>query len=71
MITIEAYRASIGSFCLKAQRHTQLSELEDLSGSYNGYKFTNHYAEQIYIFESICLFFDCGNFIFKYEFGNV
>ena len=26
MITIEAYRASIGSLCPKAQRHAQLSE---------------------------------------------
>ena len=33
MITIEAYRAGIGSFCPKALGHTQLSELEDLSGS--------------------------------------
>ena len=71
MITIEAYRSSIGSFCPKAQRHTQLSELEDLSGSYNGYKFTNHNAEQIYFLKAFVSFFYCGNFIFKYEFGNI
>ena len=56
MITIEAYRASIGSFRPKAQRHTQLSELEDLSGSYNGYKFTNHNAEQIYFLKAFVYF---------------
>ena len=56
MITIEAYRASIGSFCPKAQRHTQLSELEDLSGAYKGYKFTNHNAEQIYFLKAFVAF---------------
>ena len=56
MITIQAYRASIGSFCPKAQRHTQLSELEDLSGSYKGYTFTNHNAEQIYFLKAFVSF---------------
>ena len=56
MITVEAYRASIGNFCPKAQRHTQLSELEDLSGSYKGYKFTNHNAEQIYFLKAFVAF---------------
>ena len=57
MITIEAYRASIGSFFPKAQRHIQLSELEYLSGSYyKGYKFTNHNAEQIYFLKAFVSF---------------
>ena len=55
MITVEAYRASIGSFCPKAQ-HTQLSELDDLSGAYKGYKFTNHNAEQIYFLKAFVAF---------------
>ena len=56
MITIEAYRASIGSFCPKAQRHVQLSELEDLSGAYKWYKFTNHNAKQTYFLETFVAF---------------
>ena len=56
MITIEAYRASIGSFCPKAQRHVQLSELEDLSGAYKWYKFTNHNVEQTYFLETFVAF---------------
>ena len=52
MITIEAYRASIGSFCPKAQRDAQLSELEHLSGAYKGYKFANHNVEQIYFLKT-------------------
>ena len=56
MITIEAYRASIGSFCPKAQRHAQLSELEDLFCTYKEYKFANHNAEQIYCLETFVAF---------------
>ena len=56
MIAIQAYRASIGSFCPKAQRHTQLSELKDLSSSYKGYTFTNHNAEQIYFLKAFVSF---------------
>ena len=56
MITIEAYRASIGNFCPKAQRHAQLLELEDFSGDYKGYKFINHNVEQIYFLETFVAF---------------
>ena len=56
MITIEAYLASIGSFCPKAQRHSQLSELEDLSGACKKYKFSSHSAEQIYFLKTFVAF---------------
>ena len=57
MTTIEAYRAIIGSFCSKEQRHAQLSKLADLSDAYKwNSKFPDHNAEQLYFLKAFVTF---------------
>ena len=58
MITIEAYRASIGSFCSKAQQHAQLSNVLFDTADENSNKFTRGHdkTNETCFLKSFCTF---------------